>query len=304
MRRIKRLNEQQYFSQSFSGDGYNTSNGVFKVQYKPYDDLSISKGRDFIPSQYIKGQEFSIGDHVMAKIIGSEKTVTGMIVTCNRDESSSEFRFEVKSDKTNKIFPIIPSSLKMVQNSGFYGTSRIANVDSNKQKMALTMKYNHGGLVWGKLESQSNKNGDILLTNNGQKATRKGILDNSLTLSVVSPEDLDANTHNENFKKLGIAYMDTKSRTIYIDSSNPDFQKLTDDHIITIEAHELAHNMIKDTVEENMEVICDLVAAKLLRNKGYNSPYKIIVSNFLGRHRSSYGDSLDIYQDKVDSILK
>lgn len=302
--RIKRLNEQQYFSHSFSGDGYNTSNGVFRVQYKPYNDLSVSKGRESVPFHYIKGQEFQIGDHVKARIKGSEENVHGKIVSMNRDELSKEYHFRVKSDKTNKIFTVIPSTMEMVRDTGFASTSRTANVDLNREKMALNMKYNHGGLVWGKLESKTNKNGDILLTNNGQTATRKGILDNSITLSVISPEDKNSDLHHPNFKKLGIAYLDTKSRTIFIDSSNPDFQRLSDDHLIAIEAHEIAHNMIKETVKENIEIICDLVAARLLRNKGYNSPYKIIVSNFLGRHKNSYGDSLDQYNDTLDNLMK
>ena len=301
--RIKRLNEQQYFAQSFSGDGYNSSNGIFKVQYKPYDDLSISKGRDVIPSQYIKGQEFTIGDLVKAKIKGSEISVQGRVISMVRNDDATEYHFKVKSDKTNKVFPIIQSSMELVQRAGFWNASNGTTVDTNKEKMALNMKYNHGGLVWGKLESKFHKN-DILLTNNGQTATRKGILDNSLTLSVVSHDDPHTQIHQGNFKKLGIAYMDTKTRTIYIDSTNPDFQSLTDDHLITIEAHESAHNMIKDKIKDNVEVICDLVAARLLRNKGYISPYKIIVSNFLGRHKCSYGESLDTNQKTIDGILK
>ena len=78
----------------------------------------------------------------------------------------------------------------------------------------------------------------------------------------------------------------------------------SDDHLITIEAHELAHNLIGEHDPDSMEIVCDLVAAKLLRNKGYTSPYKIIVSNFLGRHRDSYGSALDTHQKTIDSILQ
>ena len=301
--RIKRLNEQQYFAQSFSGDGYNTSNGVFKVHYKAYDDLSISRGQDAIPSNYIKGQEFQIGDLVHGKIKNSDSTVTGRIISMIRDEASSEYSFKVKSDRTNKIFPVVTSTLEIVTSSGFSGASRVANIDPRREKLAMSMKYNSGSLVWGKLESMKNKNGDVLLTNNGQKVTRKSVLDNSLTLTVVGADDPNFSEHDQNFKKLGIAYMDTKNRTIYIDSSNPDFQRLSDDHLVTIEAHELAHNLIKDIDNKDLEILCDLVAAKLLRNKGYYSPYKIVVSNFLGRHKSSYGESLDNHQKTLDEII-
>lgn len=301
--RIKRLNEQQYFSQSFSGDGYNTSNGVFKVSYKPYDDLSISKGRDSVPSQYIRGQEYAIGDLVRGKITGSEEPVSGKIVSMIRNPEATEYKIKVKSDATNKVFPVILASVELVSSTGFAPIGRGANVDQHKDKMALSMKYSMGGLVWGKLESASSK-GDVLLTDNGKKITRKGILDNSLTLSVVTQDSPHYEIHQQNFKKLGIAYMDTNSRTIYIDGMSQDFQSLTDSHLLTIEAHEIAHNMIKNLHVENEEVICDLVAAKILRNKGYTSAYKIIVSNFMGRHNISYGESLDANQKTVDSIIK
>jgi hypothetical protein len=239
---------------------------------------------------------------VRGKIKKSTEYVTGRIVTSARNEDSSEFHFVVKSSKTNKLYPVISSSLQMIADNGFSSLSR-SNMGGGAEKMAMNMKYNSGNLIWGKLESKESTS-DILLTKNGEKATRKGKLDNSLTLSVVGFDDPEIEKHQENFQKFGIAYLDTSSRTIFIDATNPDFNKLNDDHLITIEAHELAHNLIKDTVKDNVEVVCDLVAAKILRNKGYNSPYKIIVSNFMGRHDLSYGEALDDNQKILDSILK
>jgi hypothetical protein len=300
--KIKRLNEQ-YFGQSFSGDGYNTSNGVFRVHYKPYDDLSISRGRDPIPSQYMKGQEYQIGDKVRAKVVRSDEFITGNIVTMNRNSDSSEFLFTVKSDKTNKIYPVVTASIKTVRDTG-YIPSITGVIDRTGQKMAMNMKYGGGRLIWGRLESEETKD-DILLTNNGKTVTRKGVLDNSLTIASVGHDDPDAATHHAYFKKLGIAYLEPKTRTIYIDTTNPDFSRLTPDHMITIEAHELAHTMIQDRVKKELiEVLADLVAARILRNKGYHSPYKIIVSNFIGRHKTSYGEELDANQELLDEILQ
>lgn len=300
--RIKRLNEQ-YFSQSYSGDGYNSSNGVFKVSYKPYDDLSITRGRDVIPSQYIKGEGFQVGDLVKGKVKGSEAPIEGIIVSMIKNNDASEFHFQVKSTRSNSVYPVITATLQMVQDNGYSSFSRSA-LGGSGEKMAMNMKYNAGNLIWGRLESQGSEKFDILLTNNGEKAMRKGKLDNSLSLSVVGHDDSDVDKHKENFRKLGIAYLDTAARTIYIDGTHPDFSKLTDDHLLTIEAHELAHNLIKDSVKDDVEIICDLVAAKILRNKGYNSPYKIIVSNFLGRHSTSYGEELDYHQKTLNGILK
>ena len=38
---IKSLNE--FYSQTLTGDSFNSSNGVFKVNYKPFSDLSKRK---------------------------------------------------------------------------------------------------------------------------------------------------------------------------------------------------------------------------------------------------------------------
>lgn len=296
--KIKRLNEQLYFTQSFSGDGYNSSNGVFKVNYKPYSDLSITKGRDPIPFYHVKGEEFHIGDLVKAKIRGSLKNVIGTIISAAKNNDASEYIFRVKSSKSNRIYEIITSTMEHYTNISF--GSKTNNIIASRGKLANDLKYDSGNLVWGKLESNNASRGDILLTSDGKKLSRKGILDNTLSLSLVTSEDPNISIHQERFKELGIAYLDTKSRTIYIDSTSPNFQMLSDDHLITIEAHELAHNIISGKFDKDVEILCDLLAAKILRNKGYNSAYKIIISNFLGRHKSSYGECLDLHDGKLN----
>ena len=69
--KIKKLNEQ--FAQTFSGDGFNSSNGVFRVRYKAFDDLSQAKGREIHPYDYVKGEEFQVGDIVSVNIGGKGK---------------------------------------------------------------------------------------------------------------------------------------------------------------------------------------------------------------------------------------
>ena len=59
-RTIKLINEQ--FAQTLNGDGFNSSNGVFKVNYKAYSDLSMSVGRDPDPSLLVKDSAFQVGD--------------------------------------------------------------------------------------------------------------------------------------------------------------------------------------------------------------------------------------------------
>ena len=55
LNKIKSLNE--YFSQTL-GDSFNSSNGVFKVNYRSYSDLSLPVGRGPDPSLLIKDSFF------------------------------------------------------------------------------------------------------------------------------------------------------------------------------------------------------------------------------------------------------
>ena len=61
-KKIKLINEQ--FAQTLNGDGFNSSNGVFKVNYKAYSDLSISVGSDSDPTLLVKDSSFQVGDIV------------------------------------------------------------------------------------------------------------------------------------------------------------------------------------------------------------------------------------------------
>ena len=69
---IKRIDEQ--FAQSLNGDGFNSSNGVFKVNYKAYTDLSLDVGSDADPSLLVKYSVFQVGDIVKGKVKGKEKS--------------------------------------------------------------------------------------------------------------------------------------------------------------------------------------------------------------------------------------
>jgi hypothetical protein len=73
LKRIKLINEQ--FAQSINGDGFNSSNGVFKVDYKAYTDLSLAVGRDPDPSLLVKDSIFQMGDIVKGKVKGNDKKI-------------------------------------------------------------------------------------------------------------------------------------------------------------------------------------------------------------------------------------
>ena len=60
--------------------GYGGANGVFKVTYKPYKDLSVTVGPDPDVPRYRKGSQFQVGDYVSARPINSKKKIIGMVV--------------------------------------------------------------------------------------------------------------------------------------------------------------------------------------------------------------------------------
>ena len=61
--------------------GYGGANGVFKVTYKPYKDLSVTVGPDPNVPRYRKGSQFQVGDYVSATPINSKKKIIGMVPT-------------------------------------------------------------------------------------------------------------------------------------------------------------------------------------------------------------------------------
>jgi len=116
--KIKKLNEQ--FAQSFSGDGFNSSNGVFKVKYKSYDDLSQSRGRELNPYDHVKGEEFQPGDFVLAKLKAGKGRgkIEAVIVSSSRSEDGKSMNFKIRSLNTNKIHTVPVHAIEFAQDRG------------------------------------------------------------------------------------------------------------------------------------------------------------------------------------------
>ena len=155
--KIKKLNEQ--FSQTFSGDGFNSSNGVFKVRYKAYDDLSQSKGREIHPYDHVNGEEFQVGDLVLVNL-GSKtkKKMKAEVVSSFRTEDGKTTKFKVKSTATNKIYAVPVYAIEFLQDNGNAITKKGANGSTiaNKEKWLNSLKYNNGNFIWGSMESKTN----------------------------------------------------------------------------------------------------------------------------------------------------
>jgi hypothetical protein len=149
--KIKSLNE--YFSQTLTGDGFNSSNGVFKVDYKPFQDLSISVGRDPDPSLLVKDSAFQIGDLVKGNVQGKKKKITGEIIETFKSIDGKSYRIKIQGLKDKKIYALIPGSIEFTEDRG--NTRNLTGLSiSSREKMTGNLKYDGGNIVWGSLENE------------------------------------------------------------------------------------------------------------------------------------------------------
>ncbi len=120
MKYIKSINE--FFDVGVFGDtyGYGGANGVFKVQYKPYKDLSVTVGPDPNIKRNVKGSEFQVGDIVIGTPINSKEKVAGMVVRSERTPDNKSYRYHVqvhsKKKQKEEVLELIPGSVEFVDN--------------------------------------------------------------------------------------------------------------------------------------------------------------------------------------------
>jgi hypothetical protein len=135
MKHIKNINE--YFDIGVFGDtyGYGGANGVLRVKYKPYDDLSVTVGPDPSIEKTTKGAEYKLGDVVKGQPIDSKKKVTGVIVRAFKNPDNQQFRYFIqiytKGERTKAVIEIKSNDIEFAD-GGNHG-----NVDmSSKEKGA------------------------------------------------------------------------------------------------------------------------------------------------------------------------
>jgi len=150
-RKIKLINEQ--FAQSINGDGFNSSNGVFKVDYKAYSDLSLAVGRDPDPSLLIKDSVFQVGDVVKGKVKGKNKDIEGEIIETKKSTDGKSYIIKIQTLKDKKNYTLIPGSIDFVKDNGNNQNTVGMSIDS-REKNAQNLKYNGGNIIWGSMENK------------------------------------------------------------------------------------------------------------------------------------------------------
>lgn len=148
---IKLINEQ--FAQSLNGDGFNSSNGVFKVNYKAYSDLSLAVGRDSDPSLLVKDSVFQVGDIVKGKVKGIGKKIKGEVIETSKSNDGKSYIIKIQSLKNKKNYSLIPGSIEFCEDRGNSKNVMGMGIDS-REKNAQNLKYNGGNIIWGSLENK------------------------------------------------------------------------------------------------------------------------------------------------------
>jgi hypothetical protein len=116
--------------------GYGGANGVFKVTYKPYKDLSVTVGPDPDVPRYKKGSQFHVGDYVSAKPINSKKTIGGLIVKTVLSSDGKNYKYFVqiktKNKKEEQVVEVVPSTIKFLEGGdrGFKQKAARFNMDA------------------------------------------------------------------------------------------------------------------------------------------------------------------------------
>lgn len=119
MKHIKTINE--YFDVGVFGDtyGYGGANGILKINYKPFQDLSVSVGPDPNIDRDVKGSEFQVGDVVVAQPLKSKDEVIGVIVRSFRNPDNQEYRYFVqvlnRGKKTEKVIEVKSDNIKFAE---------------------------------------------------------------------------------------------------------------------------------------------------------------------------------------------
>ena len=107
-----------------------------------------------------------------------------------------------------------------------------------------------------------------------------------IAVAILNKEDYRYEVMKPLFEQCGFGFAETSSGCVFIDGE----VKLTKDELRWVEAHEVAHILLKHTKDRNDgdEKAADMFAIILLLDKGYNKAAKLVESKFEERHKRKY----------------
>jgi hypothetical protein len=133
----------------------------------------------------------------------------------------------------------------------------------------------------------------------------KSQLDDNWMVFTVSILDESYETHKILFNNFGIAYADLENRIIVIDGEAVLKDRLTPDHMLAIEAHEIGHYVLdhKGVINKSLAEIekeADFAAFKILKEFDKNRAARLLSERFEG----TYDLSIEDYVIKPSQRLK
>jgi hypothetical protein len=109
---------------------------------------------------------------------------------------------------------------------------------------------------------------------------------NDIAVAILGKDDYRYEVMKPLFEQCGFGFAETSSGCVFIDGE----VKLTKDELKWVEAHEVAHILLKHTKNRNDsdEIAADMFAIILLLDKGYKKAAKLVESKFEERHKRKY----------------
>ena len=112
-----------------------------------------------------------------------------------------------------------------------------------------------------------------------------------IAVGIITKDDSRYETLKPLFEQYGYGFTDTKIGCVFIDGE----AVLSDAELKWVEAHEVAHIMLKHKKDrnDNDEIAADMFAIILLKDKGYNKAAKLVEDKFEERHKRKYYEKTD-----------
>ena len=107
-----------------------------------------------------------------------------------------------------------------------------------------------------------------------------------IAVAILGKDDYRYEVMKPLFEQCGFGFTQTSSGCVFIDGE----VKLTKDELRWVEAHEVAHILLKHTKDRNDgdEIAADMFAIILLLDKGYKKAAQLVESKFEERHKRKY----------------
>jgi hypothetical protein len=109
---------------------------------------------------------------------------------------------------------------------------------------------------------------------------------NDIAVGILTKEDYRYEVMKPLFEQCGFGFAETSSGCVFIDGE----VKLTKDELDWVEAHEVAHILLKHTKDRNEsdEIDADRKAIELLLDRGYTKSAQMVKDKFEERHGIKY----------------